>query len=92
MLDGPLVAGRKQHPRAIMARLGEPIYVQVVDYDASTGTLYEPARLPTGETRAPSDERILGDPAFHAQNVYGLVMRTLGRFECRATSTRTSRP
>ena len=55
--------------------------VQVVDYDASTGTLYEPARLPEGETRAPADERILGDPAFHAQNVYGLVMSALGRFE-----------
>jgi hypothetical protein len=55
--------------------------VQVVDYDASTGTLYEPAMLPAGETKAPSDERILGDPAFHAQNVYALVMRTLGRFE-----------
>jgi hypothetical protein len=55
--------------------------VQVVDYDASTGTLYKPATLPTEEAKAPSDERILGDPAFHAQNVYGLVMRTLGRFE-----------
>jgi hypothetical protein len=55
--------------------------VQVVDYDASTGTLYEPARLPAGETKALSDERILGDPGFHAQNVYALVMRTLGRFE-----------
>src|SRR5215212_4188393 len=42
--------------------------VQVVDYDASTGTLYRPATLPAQETKAPSDERILRDPAFHAQN------------------------
>jgi hypothetical protein len=55
--------------------------VHVIDYDASTGTLYEPARLPAEETKVPSNERIRGDPAFHAQNVYALVMRTLARFE-----------
>jgi hypothetical protein len=55
--------------------------VQVVDYDASTGTLYAPAVLPEAQTSAPRDEEILGEPSFHAQNVYGLVMRTLARFE-----------
>ena len=56
--------------------------VQVVDYDASTRTLYRPARLGDADPPpAPSDAEIRNDPAFHAQNVYALVMRTLARFE-----------
>ncbi len=62
--------------------------VHVVDYDSSTQTFYAPAELapPTAaEAGAPNppppDAVILGDPGFHAQNVYGLVMRTLARFE-----------
>ena len=31
--------------------------------------------------RRPSEATILGDPKFHAQNVYAIVMRTLARFE-----------
>lgn len=54
--------------------------VHVVDYDASTSTLYDPAVLADGPTK-PSNATILGDPAFHAQNVYALVMATLARFE-----------
>ena len=55
--------------------------VQVVDYDASTQTLYKPARVGEAGPSPPSDAEILNDPAFHAQNVYALVMRTLARFE-----------
>ena len=55
--------------------------VQVVDYDASTQTLYRPARVGEAGPAPPSDAEILDDPAFHAQNVYALVMRTLARFE-----------
>ena len=55
--------------------------VQVVDYDASTQTLYRPARVGEAGPAPPSDAEILNDPAFHAQNVYALVMRTLARFE-----------
>jgi hypothetical protein len=54
--------------------------VHVVDYDASTSTLYDPAAIADGPTR-PSNAAVLGDPAFHAQNVYALVMATLARFE-----------
>jgi hypothetical protein len=64
--------------------------VQIIDYDASTNTLQRP--LPTnahGTTksgfvdpfRRASDARLLSDPAFHAQNVYAIAMRTLARFE-----------
>jgi hypothetical protein len=64
--------------------------VQIIDYDASSNTLYEP--LPPrahgsvkGKYADPyltaSDAQLLGDPNFHAQNVYAIAMRTLARFE-----------
>ena len=72
--------------------------VNVIDYDASTGALYQPADLRTGKDgiyRDPyslenrkrkkdgrrRDAELVGDPKFHAQNVYAIVMRTLARFE-----------
>jgi hypothetical protein len=56
--------------------------VQVVDYDASTQTLYRPAKAHKGDFPKPKgNAAILGDPAFHDSNVYALVMRTLTRFE-----------
>ena len=41
------------------------------------------ARLPeaTDPSRPLVEDALLSDPAFHAQNVYALVMRTLARFE-----------
>lgn len=55
--------------------------VHVVDYDATTGTMYEPARILHAADVPPPDETIMGDPAFHASNVYALVVGTLARFE-----------
>ena len=62
--------------------------VHVVDYDASTGTLYKPRRYPPLNSRSggdpyaeASDRVLLDDPGFHAQNVYAVVMKTLARFE-----------
>lgn len=64
--------------------------VQIIDYDASTGTLYKPQAkaahaLVKLEYRDPfqnpSERTILNNPHFHAQNVYAIVMRTLARFE-----------
>lgn len=64
--------------------------VQIIDYDASTHTLYQPL---TPERHVPQDGRyvdpfagkedskLLGDPNFHAQNVYAIAMRLLARFE-----------
>jgi hypothetical protein len=59
-----------------------------VDYDASTDTLYEPCNYqitPGGGVKDPfinaSDDQLLKDPRFHAQNVYTIVMRVLARFE-----------
>ena len=62
--------------------------VHVIDYDSSTGTLYEPFQYPKNADggiedpfRKPNRQTVLSDPQFHAQNVYAIVMRTLGRFE-----------
>jgi hypothetical protein len=56
--------------------------VQVVDYDATTDTMYAPAEVGDGDVPDPADnDEILRDPAFHARNVYALAMRTLARFE-----------
>ena len=35
----------------------------------------------SAKTRRRHDEKLLGDPRFHAQNVYAIVMRTLAQFE-----------
>jgi hypothetical protein len=56
--------------------------VHVVDYDAETGTLYEPVDVGAADLVPPGDDAlILGDPGFHALNAYALVMRTVARFE-----------
>lgn len=56
--------------------------VCVVDYDATTRKMYKPAVVEDGSPEeATDDAALLGDPSFHARNVYALVMRTLGRFE-----------
>jgi hypothetical protein len=65
--------------------------VKVVDYDVSTATLYQPAAYdkdsdtvyvdPFKKPGGLTAKEVLGDPRFHAQNVYAVVMRTLARFE-----------
>jgi hypothetical protein len=65
--------------------------VHVIDYDASTGAWRAPARLPAGvncESAAPrdpfetaADEKLLEDRSFHAFMTYGIIMKTLARFE-----------
>lgn len=63
--------------------------VHVIDYDSSTDTHYMPLAYPplrNGAFRDPfekikSNEEILDNPNFHAQNVYAIIMRTLARFE-----------
>jgi hypothetical protein len=58
--------------------------VHVIDYDASTRTLYKPFKYPDDAIdpfREPTNDTVLNDPNFHAQNVYAIIMRTLARFE-----------
>lgn len=51
--------------------------VKVVDYDASSDTLYKAKAFKPN----PGDRDLLTNPAFHAQNVYAIAMRILARFE-----------
>jgi len=56
--------------------------VAVIDYDSTYRRFYTPWR----DTTRPLDDKvtdkdILGDPTFHARNVFALVMRTIARFE-----------
>jgi hypothetical protein len=56
--------------------------VCVIDYDASTRRMYKAAIVDDGHAEEPTKgDDLLGDPGFHARNVYALVMRTLARFE-----------
>ena len=64
--------------------------VKVIDYDASSGTLYKPfagcVGKKTGEYADCLKDRLTNDvieenPWFHAQNVYAITMSTLARFE-----------
>jgi len=65
--------------------------VQVVDYDTSSGVLYQPRKyktLPDGsyvdpflEDPSQPNDYMVTDPRFHQQNVYAIVMKTLARFE-----------
>ena len=50
--------------------------VHVVDYDAATQTMYEPARIGEADVPDPAaDDDILEQPGFHALNVYALGRR-----------------
>ena len=64
--------------------------VKVIDYDASTGTLYKPfvgcVSKKTGEFEdclkgSLTNDVIEENPWFHGQNVYAITMNTLARFE-----------
>jgi hypothetical protein len=62
------------------------LYKPMVYGRPSNGRYEDPfARRENGRTSATArrrhDEKLLGDPRFHAQNVYAIVMRTLAQFE-----------
>jgi hypothetical protein len=66
----PLVAGPRGHR------------VFVVDYDSSCDSLRTPENAPVGDPFAlMSDAQLLASPDFHACMTFGIVMKTLSRFE-----------
>lgn len=88
--EGRILRARIEVPAEVLAAGPWGHRVQVIDYDASTHTLYAPRDDGYGEIedgsyvdpyRDASDEQLLGDPQFHAQNVYAIAMRTLATFE-----------
>lgn len=61
-----------------------------IDYDATTDTYYDTGIAEDADAYAEPvesvdpeayNERLLSEPSFHCQNVYGLMMQTLARFE-----------
>jgi hypothetical protein len=79
---GKILTTRVSVPWEDLARGPTGHRVQVVDYDATTQTLYGAGPVAKGDFPEPKDNaEILESPQFHAQNAYALVMRTLGRFE-----------
>jgi hypothetical protein len=86
--DGKILTTEVDVPAEELARGPLGYRVHVIDYDGSTQTLYAPREYERGADgeikdpfRNPSDRTVLGNPQFHAQNVYAIVMRTLARFE-----------
>lgn len=57
--------------------------VRVTDYDSAQNRLYQTAKVCDYCDRFEdvADDELLSSPAFHAQNVYAIVMRILTRFE-----------
>lgn len=94
-LGGRLAFATVDVPAEILAKGPTGYRVKIVDYDASSRLLYQDltshdpvdgefpdpfARLPEEQEEA-HEARLLGNPNFHSQNVYAIVMRTLARFE-----------
>ena len=83
--DGKILTTQVSIPAEVLAPGPWGYRVQVIDYDASARALYRARKPGEGLSDDPfknaSDETLLKDPAFHAQNVYAIVMRILARFE-----------
>ena len=87
---GRIVTARVRVPAETLAPGPCGYRVHCIDYDATTNTYYDtslprevddkgrPLQSPFDD---PDDATILGNPSFHCQNAYALVMHTLARFE-----------
>ncbi len=92
---GPLAFAQVEVPAEVLSHGPTGYRVRVVDYDASSQCMYkdevagrneyddltDPFAQGESESDADYEKRLLGNPNFHAQNVYAIVMRTLARFE-----------
>lgn len=78
--DGGILTARVAVPRENLAPGPRGARVHVVDYDAASKRLYLPREIPDASEPSAGD-RLLDDPAFHAQNVYAVVMLVLAQFE-----------
>ena len=87
---GQIVTARVRIPAESLAPGPCGYRLHCVDYDATSNTyydtsipedrdLFEEPTDPKGIARY--NQRLLTDPNFHCQNVYGLMMQTLSRFE-----------
>lgn len=86
--EGRILTARVSLPPEHLAPGPWGFRVQVVDFDATTDTLYSPVVYREDANGAVEDPFAEADPSslvadrrFHAQNVYALVMGTVARFE-----------
>ncbi len=89
--DGNILTAEIEIPAEELAPGPRGYRVHVVDYDTSTGTLYQPQPYkplkdgcyidPYADVEKENINELLAEPGFHAQNVYAIVMRTMARFE-----------
>jgi hypothetical protein len=91
-VDGRILTTEVEVPAEEIAPGPRGYRVKVIDYDTSSGVLYQPAAYPPLQNGAymdpfkedaalPNNSGLLDDPRFHQQNVYAIVMKTLARFE-----------
>jgi hypothetical protein len=92
MVDGKILTAQIDIPAEEIASGPRGYRVHVIDYNVSTGTLYQSGQYnPLKDGRYPDpfedaakrhqDGVFLKNPQFHQQNVYAIVMKTLARFE-----------
>lgn len=78
--DGKILTAEIEVPNEQLSPGPRGYRVQVADYDTSNQVLYKPAPHQDSDARkVPAQPE--KDRAFHARNVYAIVMRTLSRFE-----------
>jgi len=91
-VNGKILTAQIDIPAEEVASGPRGYRVHVIDYDASTGTLYQSGSyepLKDGyypdpfeeDAKRHNDSEFLTNPKFHQQNVYAIVMKTLARFE-----------
>jgi hypothetical protein len=85
-VDGEILLARINIPAESLSPGPVGYRVEVIDFDATTDTLYLPVAPlnPNRWARLASKglgDRLVADPEFHRHNVYALVMKTLSRFE-----------
>ena len=91
-VDGRVLTTEVEIPAEEIAPGPRGYRVQVVDYDSSSGVLYQPLEYPLlqngqyldpfkEDAQKPNNDTLITDPRFHQQNVYAIVMKTLARFE-----------
>jgi hypothetical protein len=92
-VNGKILTTQVEIPAEEIAPGPRGYRVQVIDYDTSSGVLYQPIHYPSLQRGSYVDpfaryvadkdnsDWILTEPRFHQQNVYAIVMKTLARFE-----------
>ena len=92
MVDGKILTTQVDIPAEEIAPGPRGYRAQVIDYDTSSGVLYQPIDYPVlqrgvyvdpfaRDAAKANNDWILTEPRFHQQNVYAIVMKTLARFE-----------